>query len=98
MMPAYPGFIQFDKPYSQVTHCSGKESKPLGYIIVPVFVATHVNPLASPIFPFAEALLCVNIIIVYIDLMLQHHYHTKAIIEYIKKYLQTIHHHKDVVS
>jgi len=47
MMAPYPGFAQFNKPYSHVTQSSGKEIKALGHMIVPVFAVTLFNPLAS---------------------------------------------------
>jgi len=60
MMPPYPGFARFNKPYSQVTQWSGKEMKALRGVIVPVFTATLLNPSASQRIPFTEALLCVK--------------------------------------
>jgi hypothetical protein len=57
MMPPYPGFARFNKPYSQMTQWSGKEMKAPGRLIVSVFTATLLNPLASQRIPFTEALL-----------------------------------------
>jgi hypothetical protein len=60
MMPPYPGFAQFKKPYSHGTQWSGKEMKALGSVIVAVFTATLFNLLASQRIPFTDALLCVK--------------------------------------
>jgi len=60
VMPLYPGFAEFNKPFNQVTQWSGKVMKALGRVIVPVFTATLLNPLASQSIPFTEALLCVK--------------------------------------
>ena len=81
MMPPYPGVTRFNKPYSQVTQCSGKEMKALGRVIVPVLTATHLKPSASQRIHFKEALLCVKNL-VYFHLMAQYWYHTEATIEY----------------
>ena len=97
MMPPYPGFARFNKPYSQVTQWSGKEMKALGRVIVPVFAATLLNPSASQRIPFTEALLCVKNL-VYFHLMAQYRYHTEATIEYMENYLEEFHRHKDVFS
>jgi len=97
MMPPYPGFTQFNKPYSQVTQWSGKEIKALGHEIVPVFVATLLNPSVSQRIPFTEALLCFKNFL-YFHLMAQDQYHTVATIEYIENYLQEFPRHKDVFS
>jgi hypothetical protein len=51
MMPPYPGFARFNKPYSQVTQWSGKEMRALGRVIVPLFAATLSNPSAGKGFP-----------------------------------------------
>jgi len=60
MIPPYPGFARFNKPYSHVMQWSGKEMKALRCVIVPVFTATLLNPSASQRIPFTEALLCVK--------------------------------------
>ena len=60
MIPPYPGFARFNKPYSQVTQCSGKQMNGLGHVIVPVSAATLLNPLASQRNPFTKALLRVE--------------------------------------
>ena len=97
MMPPYPGFARFNKPYSQVTQWTGKEMKALGRVIFPVFVATLLNPLASQRIPFTEALLCIKNL-VYFNLMAQYRYHTEATIEYMDNYLKEFHRHKNVFS
>jgi len=97
MMPPYPGFAQFNKPYSQVTQWSGKEMKAHGRVIVPVFAATLLNPSASQKIPFTEALLCVKNL-VYFHFMAQNRYHTEATIKYMENYLEEFHSHKDVFS
>jgi hypothetical protein len=97
MIPPYPGFARFNKPCSQVTQWSGKEMKALGSGIVPVFLATLLNPWASQRIPFTEALLCVNNL-VYFHLRAQYQYHSEAIIEYMENYLEQFHRHKDVFS
>lgn len=58
MMPIYSCFAQFNKPFSQVTHCSGNMMKALGCAIVPVVAATLLNHLVGQRVPFTEALLC----------------------------------------
>jgi len=60
MMPPYPCFARFNKPYSQVTQWSGNEMKALGRVIVPVFVETLLKPSVSQGIPFTEALLCIK--------------------------------------
>ena len=97
MMPPYPGFARFTKPYSQVTQWSGKEMKALGHVIVPVFAATLSNPLVNQRIPFTEVLLCVKNV-VYFHLMAQYRYHTEAKIEYMEYYLEEFHRHMDVLS
>jgi hypothetical protein len=71
--------------------------KALGRVIVPVFVATVLNPSASQRIPFTEALLCVKNL-VYFHLVAQYRYHTEATIEYVENYLEECHRHKDVYS
>jgi len=44
MILPYPGFARFNKPYSQVTQWTGQELKTLRHVIVPVFMATLLNP------------------------------------------------------
>jgi hypothetical protein len=57
MMPPYPGFAQFNKPYSHVMQWSGNEMKAHRRVIVPVFVATVLNASASQRIRLTEALL-----------------------------------------
>jgi len=95
MMPQYPGVTRFNKPHSQVTQWSGKDLKELGRMIVPVFVATLLNPLASLRIPFTAALFYIRNL-VYYHHMEQYRYHTEATIEYMEHYLDKCHHHKDV--
>jgi len=97
MRPPYPGFARFNKPCSQVTHSTGKELKALVCVIVPVFMVTLSNPLASQRIPSTEALLRVKYL-VYFHFMAQYQYHTEATIEYMENYLEEIHRHKDVFS
>jgi len=97
IMPPYPGFARFNKPYSQVTQCSGKDRKEVGCVIVPVFGATLLNPSASQRIPFTEALLWVRNL-VYIHLMAQDRYHTDATIEYMENYLDEFHRHNDGIN
>jgi len=97
MMPPYPGFVQFDKQYSQVMQWSGKEMKALGWVIVPVFAGTILIPLASKRIPSIEAVLCVKNF-VYFQVMAQDRYHTKATIEYMENYLEESHLHMNVFS
>jgi len=56
MMPSYPGFAQFNKSYCQVMRWRVMGMKALEYVIVPLFTATHLNPLASRSIPFTDAL------------------------------------------
>jgi hypothetical protein len=93
MMPPYPGFARFNKPYSQVTPWSGKERKALTRVIVPVFAVTLLNTSASQRIPFTEALLYVKNL-VYFHRMAQYRYHTEATIEYMENYLEEFHCHK----
>jgi len=97
MMPPYPSFARFNKPYSQVTQWGSKEMKALGPVIVPVFAATLLNPSISQRIPFTDSLLHVKNL-VYFQLMAQYRYHTEATIEYMGNYLEEFHHHKDVFS
>jgi hypothetical protein len=97
MMPPYPGFARFNKPYSYVTQWSGKEIKTLWLVIVPVFVATLSNLLVSPRIPFTEPHLCFKNS-VNVHLIAQYRYHTEAIIQHMEKYLEQFHCHKDVFS
>ena len=97
IMLRYAGFAPFLKPYSQVTQWTGKETKALGHVIVPVFVVTLLNTSASQRIPFTEALLCVTNF-VYFQLMAQYQYHTEATIEYMENDLEEFHRHKDVFS
>ena len=66
--------------------------KSLGRVIVPVLVATLLNPSASEKIPFPEALLWVKNL-VYFHYMAQYRYHTEATIEYMENYLEEFHHH-----
>jgi len=97
MMLQYPGFAQFNKPYGQVTHWRGNETKELRCMIVPVFVATLLHPLASQRIPFTEALLCIKNLVKF-HLMRKYQYQTEATIKYMENYLEEFHRHKDVVS
>jgi hypothetical protein len=97
MMPPYPGFAQYNKPYSQVTQWSGKEMKALGRVIIPVSAATLLNPSARKWLPFTEALLRVKNL-VYFHLMPQYQYHTEATMVCMENYLEEVHRHKDVFS
>jgi hypothetical protein len=72
MMPPYPGFARFNKPYSQLTEWSGKEMKALGHVIEPVFGATLSNPVVRQRIPITEALLCFTNL-VYFHFMAQDH-------------------------
>jgi len=60
MMPPYPGFAGFNKPYSQVAQWNDKEMKSLGSVIVPVLALTVSNLSASQSNPFTEALLSIK--------------------------------------
>jgi len=71
--------------------------KALGRGIDPLFVVTLSTPSVSHRILFTEALLCVKHS-VYFHLMAQYQYHTKAVTEYMEKYLEELHHHKDVFS
>jgi len=97
MMPPCSGFTQFNKPCSQVMQWSGKEMKALGRVVVPVFVAIFSMHLASQRIPLKEALLSVKNL-VYFHLMAWYRYHTEATIEYMEKYPDVYHLHKDVFS
>jgi len=97
MIPPYPGFARFNKPYSKVTPCSGKEMNALWCVSVPVFAATLLNPFAGQMIPFKEAMWCVRNF-VYFHLMAQYRYHTEATIEYMENYLGEFHRHKDGFS
>jgi len=71
--------------------------KEIGPVVVPVFAATVLNPLASQRIPFTEGLLWVKKL-VYFHLMAQYRYHTEASIKYMEIYLGEFHRHKDVFS
>ena len=53
--------------------------KALGRVIVPVFTATLLNPLASQRIPFTEAQVSIKNL-VYFHLMAQYEYYTEAMI------------------
>jgi len=95
MMPPYPAVAQFINPYSQITLWSRKEIQALRCVIVPVFVATLLNPSANQRIPFTEVLLCMKNLVNF-HLSAQYQYHTEATIEYMENYLEEIHHQKDV--
>ena len=76
---------------------SGKEMKVIRCKIFPVLVVTLLNPLASKIIPFTEALWCIKNL-VYFHLMAQYLYDTEAAIEYMENYLEEFHCDKDVFS
>jgi len=97
MMPPYPGFARFNKPYSQLTQWSGKEMKALGHVIVQNFVATLLNLSANHRILFTEALLRVKNF-EYFHLMAQYRYHTEATIEYMENYLEEFHRQIDLFS
>jgi len=94
--PPYSGFAQFNKPYSQVTQWNGKEMKAFVNVIVPVFMLTLLNPLASEIILFTKATLCFKHF-VYFHLIAQYRYHTEATIEYIEKYQEESHYQKNQI-
>jgi hypothetical protein len=97
IMPPYPVIARFNKPYSQETQSRGNMMKALWCVVVPVFAAPLLNPLASQIIRFSEALLCVKNV-VYFHLMAQYNYYTEATIEYMENYLEECDSHKDVIS
>jgi len=97
MMPPYPGFAQFNKPYNQVTEWSGKEMRALGRVIIPLLVVTCLNPSASQRIPFTEDLLCVKNLVC-IPLMAQYRYHTEATTKYMENYLEEGHRQEDIFS
>jgi len=87
MMPPYPGFAQFNKPYNQVTQSNGNEIWALVHVIVPVFAATLLNPSVSYRIPFPDALLGIKIF-VYFHLMAQYQSHTEVTIKYMENDLE----------
>jgi len=97
MMPPYPGFAGFNKPYSQVTKSSGNQIQALGWVVMPVFSATRSNSSASQRIILTEALLCVTNLM-YFHSMAQYRYHTDATIKYMENYVEEFHRHKDVFS
>lgn len=80
LMPPYPGFAQFNKPYCQVTQWSGEKIRTLSCAIVPVFAVTLLNLSASQRIPCTEALLCIKIL-EYFHLVACYWYHPEATIE-----------------
>jgi len=97
MMPPYPGFGQFNKSYSQVMPSSGKEMTVLGWVIVPDFVVTQLNPSAIETICFTETLFY-NKNWAYFHHMEQDWSHTAAKIKYMQNSLEDFHHHKDIFS
>jgi len=97
IIPPYPAFTRFNKPYSQVMQWSVNKMKWLGRVVVPVFVATLSTPSMSQRFPFTDALLCIKNL-VFFHLMAQYQCHTEATIKYMEKCLEEFHHHKDIFS
>jgi len=74
-----------------------KKMKAQGCVIVPVFVATLLNHLASLMMPFTEALLWIKNL-VYFHLMARYRYHLEARIKYMENLLEWFHYRKDVFS
>jgi hypothetical protein len=97
MIPPYPGVARFSKPYCQVMQWCVKEMRALGGVIVPVFMATLLNPLPSRSITFTEGLLCVTNL-VYFHLLPEYQYHTEATIEYIENYLEEFHRHMQMYN
>jgi hypothetical protein len=97
MIHPYPFYTRFNQPHRWVLQWSGMEKTALGYVIVPVFMATLVNPSASQRIPFIVAPMCVENLI-YIRLMTLNRYHTVATIEYMVNYLEEFHCQMDVIS
>jgi len=95
LVPAYPGFVQFNKPYTAVSQWQGKEMKALGRVIVPIFSATLITPSAAQKGPFKDAILCVKGF-VYFHLMTQYRSHTEETLQYMEDYLNDFHAHKHV--
>lgn len=62
----------------------------LGWVIVPVFVATLLNPLASQRIAFTDALLGVNYL-AYLHLVAQYRHHTQVIMDFIQNCLEEFH-------
>jgi hypothetical protein len=60
IMPYYPGFARFNKPYTAVTQWSGKEMKALGCVIVPIVTTMLFDPSSEQQGPFESAMLCVK--------------------------------------
>jgi hypothetical protein len=97
IMPPYPGFVTFNKPYTAVTQWQGKEIKMLGRTLLPIFAATLSNPTAEQIAPFKEATLCVKSLI-FFHLMTKYHSHTEGTIDYMEGYLADFHRQKEVFA
>lgn len=97
LMPPYPGFSPFRKPYTAIVQWQGKEFKMLGRTLLPILGATLHNPTADQRGPFREAILCVKGLI-FFHLMAKYHSHTDRTIGYMERYLEDFHHHKEVFA
>lgn len=74
-----------------------KEMKALRQVIVLISIVTCLNPSATQIIPFTEALLYVQSL-VYFHLIVQYWYNTETAIKYMQNSLPEIHCPKDVYS
>jgi len=97
LLPQYPGFTWFYKPFTQVTKWSGTEVNAHRHAIVPAFAPSIVHPSVSQTIPFTEALLCINNL-VYFHCIAQYWYHTQAETKYRESDFNEVHRHKDVFS
>jgi len=82
MMPPYPGFARFNKPYSQATKSRHKQMNTLRCRSTRVVPVTLSNPFASQRIPFTDSQLSVKDLL-HFHLVEQYQYDTKATIEYM---------------
>ena len=97
IMPPYPGFSPFRKPYTEVTQWQGKELKMLGRTLLPILGATLQSPTAEQRGHFKQAILCVKGLI-FFHLMAKYHSHTDRTIAYMESYLEDFHRHKEIFA
>jgi len=97
MIPPCHWIAWFNKPCHRATQCGDEEIAVYRCVIVPVYLATRSNPLASWRISITEALCCIPNS-VYVHCVAQYQYHTEATFEYMEHYQEEFHNEKDVFS
>jgi hypothetical protein len=94
-LDVYPGYSAPNKEYSRISQWTGKEMKNLVKVILPCFAASLRRPSAAERPIFTKALTCVRSIVDF-TLMSQYTSHTDETIQYLERFLEAFHDHKDV--